>query len=50
MHQQSLLLQLSFARTLTKLIAVVLALEAVLPHADEYENYDWARYGNDQGH
>ena len=49
MHQQNLLLQLSFARTLTKLIVVVLSLEAVLSHAVEYENYHWARYGNDQG-
>ena len=50
MHKQNLLLQLSFARTLTKLIVVVLSLEAVLSHADEYENYHWARYGNDQGY
>ena len=50
MHQQNLLLQLAFARTLTKLIVVVLSLEAVLSHVDEYENYNWARYGNEQGH
>ena len=50
MHQQNLLLQLSFARTLTKFIVVVLSLEAVLSHADEYENYDWAHDGNDLGH
>ena len=50
MHQQNSRLQLSFSRTLKKLIVVVLSLEAVLSHADEYENYDWARYGNDQGH
>ena len=33
-----------------ELIVVVLSLESLLSHADEYENYDWARYGNDQGH
>ena len=50
MHQQNSRLQLSVTRTLTKLIVVVLSLEAVLSHAGEYEDYDWARYGNDQGH
>ena len=50
MHQQNSRLQLSVTRTLTKLIVVVLSLEAVLSHADEYENYDWAHYGNDPGH
>ena len=50
MHQQNSRLQLSVTRTLTKLIVVVLSLEAVLSHADEHENYDWAHYGNDPGH
>ena len=50
MHQQNSRLQLSVTRTLTKLIVVVLSLGAVLSHADEHENYDWAHYGNDPGH
>ena len=50
MHQQNSRLQLSVTRTLTKLIVVVLSLEAVLSYADEHENYDWAHYGNDPGH
>ena len=50
MHQQNSRLQLSVTTTLTKLIVVVLSLEAVLSHADEHENYDWAHYGNDPGH
>ena len=41
---------MSVTRTLTKLIVVVLSLEAVLSHADEHENYDWVHYGNDPGH
>ena len=43
-------LRLSVTRTLTKLIVVILSLEAVLSYADEYENYDWAHDGNDLGH
>ena len=50
MHQQNSRLQLSVTRTLTELIVVVLSLGAVLSHADEHENYDWAHYGNDPGH
>ena len=50
MHQQNSRLQLSVTRTLTKLIVVVLSLGAILSHADEHENYDWAHYGNDPGH
>ena len=50
MHQQNSRLQLSVTRTLTKLIVVVLSLGAVLSHAAEHENYDWAHYGNDLGH
>ena len=50
MHQQNSRLQMSVTRTLTKLIVVVLSLGAVLSHADEHENYDWAHYGNDPGH
>ena len=50
MHEENVRLQLSAMRMFTRIIVVVLTLQAHASYAAESENYDWAHYGNDLGH